>query len=149
MSLLGRLIVVAGAGAMAAAVALRWVTVSSLTLSIDLGIIGAKLTPASRTVAGTDTSVGPVLLGVAAVVALLALLGAGRVLLATVGALTIVAGGALLYYVSNVIEIETSGKSELERRLADLVLTSSPGPGPVVLIASGVLILLGAVLMRR
>ncbi|MEA2231454.1 MAG: hypothetical protein QOD83_1270, partial [Solirubrobacteraceae bacterium] len=76
------------------------------------------------------------------------LLGVARRLLAAVGALAILAGSALLYYVSNVIEIETSASSALEQKLADLLLTSSPGFGPPLLIASGIAILGGAVLLR-
>ncbi|MEA2180950.1 MAG: hypothetical protein QOF69_135 [Solirubrobacteraceae bacterium] len=49
---------------------------------------------------------------------------------------------------SNVIEIETSASSALEQKLADLLLTSSPGPGPPLLIASGIAILGGALLLR-
>jgi hypothetical protein len=141
---LGRVLLLLGAAGMLICVVLPWVTVKSVTFPIDLGIIGASVTPASRTVSGTDTSIWPVLVAVAIV----GLLGVARRLLAAVGALAILAGSALLYYVSNVIEIATSASSTLEQKLADLLLTSSPGLGPPVLIAGGIAILGGAVLLR-
>ena len=56
----------------------------------------------------------------------------------------IAAGGALLYYCSNVIDLETKGEDELIQTLADAALSSSVGPGPAVMIASGILIVAGA-----
>jgi fumarate reductase subunit D len=145
---LGRVLLLLGAAGMLICAVLPWVTVKSVTFAIDLGLIGASVTPASRTVSGTDTPIWPALVAVAIVVAILGLLGVAHRLLAAVGALAILAGSALLYYVSNVIEIETRASSALEQKLADLLLTSSPGPGPPLLIASGIAILGGALLLR-
>jgi hypothetical protein len=50
---------------------------------------------------------------------------------------------------ANVIDFETRGDSELKRAAADALLSSSIGPGTPLLIAGGVAIAAGAVLLRR
>lgn len=142
MNPVGRALVVAGAVAVVPATALRWVTVQGLPL--DLGLLQVDITAAQRSVDGWDTAAWPVLLGVAGVVALLGLLGRLRGLVTILGLAVTGAGGALLYYLHNVIDIETSGRSDLERRVADAAVSSSVGPGPYLLLGAGLLILFGA-----
>jgi hypothetical protein len=79
------------------------------------------------------------------VVALLALFGVARKLLVLLGLLTTLAGGALLYYVLNVVDIETRGDT-LKHTLATATVASEAGTGPILLLAGGVVILLGALL---
>jgi hypothetical protein len=59
---------------------------------------------------------------------------------------TLPGGGALLYYLSNVVDIETSNSSAIEKLIADAVISSSVGPGAPVIIASGIAIVAGALL---
>ena len=141
----GRLLLLAGAAGLALSVLLPWVTVKGPGLSIDLGIVGAKVSRGSRTVAGVETSFWPVLVGIAVVVVVLTVLGVAMRLLAVVGVLVALAGAGLLYYCANVLDIETSGSS-IKRLIADAVLTSTTGPGPPLILASGVAILAGALL---
>jgi hypothetical protein len=141
----GRLLLLAGAFGLALSVLLPWVTVKGPGLSIDLGIVGAKVSPGSRTVAGVETSVWPFAVGVALLVLVLTLLGAATRLLAVLGLVVTVAGAALIYYCANVLDIETSG-STLKRAISDALLTSSTGPGPPLVLASGIAILVGALL---
>ncbi len=143
---MSRLLLLAGAAGLALSALLPWVTIKGL--SLQLPIIGAEISPGSQTVNGTDTEYWPVILGVAAVIAVLGILGAVRRLLLVGGLAVIAAGGALLYYVSNVIDIETKGQDELVKTLAETVLSSSVGPGPAVMIASGILIVAGAAIAR-
>jgi len=141
MSPVGRALVVTGAIAVLPATALRWVTVQGLPL--DLGLLHADITATQRRVDGWDTAAWPVLLGVAGVTALLGLIGRPRWLVTILGLAFTGAGGGLLYYLHNVVDIETSGRSELERRLADTAVSTSVGAGPYLLLGAGVLILLG------
>jgi hypothetical protein len=141
----GRLLLLAGAAGLALSVLLPWVTVRGPALKLDLGVIGGSITSGSRTVAGVETSVWPVAVGIAALVFVLTVVGVATRLLAIVGLLVTIAGGALLYYTANVLDIETSG-STLKRAISDAVLTSSTGPGPPLILASGLAILVGALL---
>lgn len=145
MKSVGRLLLLAGAAGLALSVLLPWVTIKGPGLSLDLGIVGAKVSSGSRTVAGLETSVWPVCVGVAVLVVILTLAGVTTRLLAVLGLLVAVAGAALLYYCANVLDIETSGNT-LKRAVSDAVLTSSTGPGPPLIIASGIAILVGAML---
>jgi hypothetical protein len=144
----GRLLLLAGSLGLALSVLLPWVTVEGLALSLDLGVVGAEITPGSRTVAGVETSVWPVCVGVAALVFALTLLNVAHRLLAVVGLLVTAAGGALLYYCANVIDIETSDSGPIARAIADALVSSSTGPGPPLVLASGIAILAGALLSR-
>jgi hypothetical protein len=146
MSFVSRLLLLGGAAGLALSVLLPWVTIKGLGL--ELGPIGAEVTPGSRTVAGLDTSLWPVLLGVGAVVAILGLLNVARKLLLGLGLIVVAGGGALLYYLSNVIEIESSSGSQIEKLFAQALITSSVGPGAPLIIASGIAILAGALLAR-
>jgi hypothetical protein len=141
----GRLLLLAGAFGLALSVLLPWVTVKGPSLGIDLGIVGARVSPGSRTVVGVETSVWPFAVGVAVLVLVLTLLGVATRLLAVLGLVVTVAGAALIYYCANVLDIETSG-STLKRAIADAVLTSSTGPGPPLILASGIAILVGGLL---
>lgn len=145
MKILSRILVLAGAVAVAGSVTLPWVTVEgALPSQLDLGVLGTEVSPLGRTVSGTETKAWPILAGIGAVVAVLALLGVARKLLVLVGLLTTAAGGALLYYVMNVVDIETKG-DELKNALANAALDSSAGAGPLLLVAGGLAILIGAV----
>jgi hypothetical protein len=146
MKILSRVVVVAGAAAVLGSVTLPWVTVKgALPSRLNLGLLGAEVSPLGKTVSGTDTKAWPVVAGVGAVVAILALFGLARKLLLLLGLLTTVAGGALLYYVLNVIDIETKGDT-LKHALATTALSSSAGAGPILLLAGGLAILIGSLI---
>ena len=146
MKMISRILVLAGAAAVAGSVSLPWVTVKgALPSQLDLGVLGAEVSPLSKTVSGTETKAWPILAGIAAVVAVLALFGLARKLLVLVGLLTTAAGAALLYYVMNVVDIETKG-DELKNALANAALDSSAGAGPLLLVAGGLAIVIGALL---
>ena len=142
--MLSRLLVVSGAAATIAAAFLPWVTITGLGVTLELGLIGADVSAGDRTVAGTDTALCPVLIGVGIVSAALGVLGVARRLLALVGLLTAVAGGLLVYYMANVLELETRGDGELKRAAGRALLDSSIGAGTPLLLAGGLLILVGA-----
>jgi hypothetical protein len=144
MKILSRAVVLAGAAAVLASVTVPWVTVKgALPSRLDLGVLGAEVSPLGKTVSGTDTSAWPIVAGVGAVVAVLALLGLARKLLLLLGLLTTLAGGALLYYVLNVVDIETRGDA-LKHSLATAALGSSAGAGPILLLLGGLAILIGS-----
>jgi hypothetical protein len=142
----GRLLLLAGAAGLALSVLLPWVTVKGLSLSLHLGHVGAEVTPGSRTVAGVETSIWPFCTGAAVLVLVLTLLNVARKLLVVVGLLVTAAGGALVYYCANVIDIETSDSGPVARALADALIDSSTGPGPPLILACGVAILAGALM---
>ena len=146
MKMISRILVLAGAAAVVVSAGLPWVTVKgALPSALDLGLIGAEVTPLGKTVSGTETKAWPVVIAVGAVVAVLALMGLARKLILLLGLLTTVAGGALLYYVMNVVDIETKGDT-LKNALANLALDSSAGAGPMLLVAGGLAIAVGAIL---
>jgi hypothetical protein len=146
--MLSRILLLGGACATLLAAVLPWVTVHGPSLDLDLGLVGARASTGDRTVAGLDTSLWPVLVGIAAVVALLALLGIARRVLLVLGLLVTAAGGLLLVYMANVIDFETRGDSGLERAAADALLSSTVGPGTPLLLAGGVAIVAGSLLLR-
>jgi hypothetical protein len=146
--MLSRVLLLGGAAATLLAALLPWVTVNGPRLSLDLGLVGADVSTGDRTVAGLDTSLWPVLAGVALVVAALALLGIARRALLVLGLLVTAAGALLLVYMANVVDIETKGSSALGQAAADALLTSSIGPGTPVLLAGGIAIVAGALLLR-
>jgi hypothetical protein len=143
-----RIFLLVGTGATILAVLLPWVTVSGPSLELDLGLVGAEASAGDRTVAGIDTSLWPVLVGLAVIVAVLALLGVARRVLLALGLLVAAAGALLLVYMANVVEIETRGNNALREAAADALLTSSIGPGTPVLLAGGLAIIAGALLLR-
>jgi hypothetical protein len=139
------MLLLAGAAGLALSVLLPWVTVRGPSVDLDLGVIGGRVSSGSKTVAGVETSLWPFAVGIAVVVVVLTILGAATRLLAVIGLLVTIAGAALLYYCANILDIETSG-SALKRAVSDALLTSSTGPGPPLILASGLAILLGGVL---
>ena len=146
MKMISRILILAGAVAVIGSVGLPWVTVKgALPSTLDLGLLGAEVSPLGKTVSGTETKAWPIVVAVGAVVAVLALLGVARKLILLLGLLTTVAGGALLYYVMNVVDIETKGDT-LKNALATTVLDSSAGAGPMLILAGGLAIAIGAVL---
>jgi hypothetical protein len=140
---ISRALGVAGGGATILSVSLTWVTVTGLTFTLDLDLISADAGAGNRTVAGTDTALWPAIVAVGALAAVLALLGVARSMLVGIGLLTTVAGGLLLAYMANVLELETRDGAELEGAAARSLLDSSVGPGTPVLLAGGILILVG------
>lgn len=146
MALVSRILLLAGAAGLALAAILPWVTIKGLGL--ELGPIGAEVSPGARTVDGTDTSLWPVVLGVGAVVVVLGLLNVARKVLLVLGLVAIAGGGALLYYLSNVVEIESGDSSQIEQLLTSALVSSSVGPGAPLLIAGGLAIVVGALLAR-
>lgn len=146
--MISKVLMLGGAGATLLAALLPWVTVSGPSLSLDLGLVGAEARTGDRTVAGLDTSLWPVLLGVAVIVAALALLGIARRILLVLGLLVTAAGALLLVYMANVVDIEAKDSGELGQAAADALLTSSIGPGTPVLLAGGIAITAGALLAR-
>jgi hypothetical protein len=146
MKMISRALMLAGAAAILGSVAVPWVTVKgALPTSLDLGFLGADVSPLSKTVSGTETKAWPVVAAVGALVAALALFGLARKLLLILGLLTTVAGGALLYYVLNVVDIETKGDA-LKNALANTALDSSAGAGPLLLLVGGLCVVIGAIL---
>ncbi|HEV3364425.1 MAG TPA: hypothetical protein VG795_09850 [Acidimicrobiia bacterium] len=146
MKMISRIFVLVGAAAVLVSVALPWVTVEgALPSTLDLGLLGAEVSPLGKTVSGTETKAWPVVAAVGAVVGLLAVLGLARKLILLLGLLTTVAGGALLYYVMNVVDIETKDDT-LKNALATMALDSSAGAGPILLLAGGLAIAIGALL---
>lgn len=146
--MLSRVLILAGAAATVLSAFLTWVTITGLGVVLDLGPIGAQLGIADGTVAGTDTSLWPAIVAVGGLAGVLGLLGVARGVLIVLGLATTVAGAALVYYMANVIDLETSGASDLEQLAADAVLDSTVGPGTPLLLAGGVLILVGALARR-
>ena len=144
MKMISRVLILVGAAAMLGSVTLPWVTVEGLPVNLDLGLLGADVTPGSMTVSGTETKAWPVIAAIGVVVAALALFGLARKLLLVFGLLTTLAAGGLLYYVMNVVDIETKGDT-LKNTLANAALDSSAGAGPLLLLAAGLCILIGAV----
>jgi hypothetical protein len=145
---LARILVLGGATATILAALLPWVTVEGPSLALDLGLVGARASTGDRTVAGVDTALWPVLAGVAVVVAALALLGIARRVLLVLGLLVVVTGALLVFYMANVIDIETRRDSRLEQAGADALLSSSIGPGTPLLLAGGLAIVAGALAQR-
>lgn len=146
MKMISRVLVLAGAAAVVASVALPWVTVKgALPSTLDLGLLGAQVSPLGKTVSGTETKAWPVVAAVGALVAVLALVGMARKLILLLGLLTTVAGGALLYYVMNVVDLETKDDT-LKNALANMALDSSAGAGPILIVAGGLAIAIGALL---
>jgi len=144
-----RVLILAGAVATLLSAFLPWVTLKGLPVTLDLGLVGAEVSLGSRTVAGTDTVLWPVLVAVALVVAALALFGVAWRLLFMIGLIVSVAGGVLLFYVANVIDLETRDSNELMRAAADALLSSSIGPGTPLMLGGGLAIVAGSLLLAR
>jgi hypothetical protein len=141
MRAFGRLLALVGAVGVVASAFLPWVAVQGLPIHLDL--LGTNVSAVRTTVSGTDTEVWPVLIVLGGIAGLLALFGVLRKLLVVLGLLALIAGGALVYYVMNVIDIETSGDN-LKRTAGHLAVQSSTRTGPFVLLAGGACLFLGA-----
>lgn len=149
--MLSRLLILAGAAATVLSVFLTWVTISGLTIVLDLGLVGPELGPGDHTVNGTETELWPAIVAVGAIAAVLGLLGVARGVLIVLGLVTTLAGVALVVYMSNVIDNSTAGDNvldELTNQAANALLNSSTGPGTPVLAVGGLLILVGALARR-
>ena len=146
--MLSRVLILAGAAATVLSAFLTWVTVLGLGVVLDLGPIGAELGIADGTVAGTDTSLWPGIVAVGVLAGVLGLLGVARSVLIVLGIATTLAGALLVYYMANVVDIETRNSDELESALADALIDTTVGPGTPLLLAGGVLILVGALARR-
>jgi drug/metabolite transporter superfamily protein YnfA len=146
---LGRLLATLGGLGVLASVFLPWVTVSGTPLHLGLGLLSVDIVPGGRTVSGTGTSIWPVI-----VVAGLLVLGlsviprAGR-LIAALGGLIAAAGVGLVYYVENIIKFKTDQHGAIVALIAKATITSSTGPGPPLLLASGLVILVGGLAASR
>jgi hypothetical protein len=139
----------AGAAATILSALLTWVTVTGLAVTLDLDLISADVGAGNRTVAGTDTVLWPAIVVAGALAAVLALLGVARWLLICLGLITALAGGLLLAYMANVIELETRDGARIEQDTARTLLDSTVGPGTPLLLAGGVLILLAGLARGR
>lgn len=148
MKSIARILLLAGAAGVVLSAFLPWVTVEGLPIDLDLDWIGADIRPGGRTVSGRDTAAWPVVVGVGAVVAVLTVLNLARKLLLLFGLLVVVAGAGLLYYVSNVVDIETSDNA-IKQAIASAAVEETAQAGPFLLLASGAAILAGAVARRR
>ena len=143
--MLSRILVLVGAAAVLGSVTVPWVKIEgALPARLHLGLLGANADPLSKTVSGTDTKVWPVVAGVGAVVAALALLGLARKLLMLIGLVTTLAGGGLLYYVLHAVDLATKDDT-LKNTLATAALHNSAGAGPFLLMAGGLCVLIGAI----
>jgi drug/metabolite transporter superfamily protein YnfA len=140
---LGRLLCVLGAVGVLASVFLPWVTVSGTPLDLDLGLLSVDIVPGGRTVSGTGTSVWPVVLVAGLLVLGLSVVPRAGRLVAALGGLIALAGAGLLYYVENIIRFKTDQHGAIVALLAKATITSSTGPGPPLLLASGLVILVG------
>lgn len=142
--MLSRILVLVGAAAVLGSVTVPWVKIEgALPARLHLGLLGANASPLSKTVSGTDTKVWPIVAGVGAVMAALALLGLARKLLVLLGLVTTLAGGGLLYYVLHAVDLATKNDT-LKHTLATAALDNSAGAGPFLLLGGGLCVLIGA-----
>jgi hypothetical protein len=141
--LLGRLLTIVGAVGVITSVFLPWVTISGTPLDLNVGLLSVDIVPGGRTVAGTATSIWPVICGVGLLVLILSLVPFAGRLLVVLGALIMIAGAGLTYYVANIVRFKTDQHGAIVRLIANATITSSGGPGPPLLLASGVVILVG------
>lgn len=149
--MLPRLLILAGAAATVLSVFLTWVTISGLTIVLDLGLVGPELGPGDHTVSGTETELWPAIVAIGAVAGVLGLLGIARGVLIVLGLVTTLAGVGLVVYMSDVIDHATAGDDvldELTNQAANALLDSSTGPGTPLLAVGGLLILVGALARR-
>ncbi len=66
MKMISRILILAGAAAVLGSVTLPWVTVKgALPSTLDLGLLGAEVSPLGKTVSGTETKAWPIIVGVA------------------------------------------------------------------------------------
>jgi hypothetical protein len=143
--LLGRLLTILGGLGVLVSVFLPWVTVAGTPLDVNLGLLSVDLDPGGRTISGTGTSVWPIVCVVGLLVLALSLVPRAGRLLALLGALVAVAGAGLVYYVENIVKFKSDGHGALVGLIAKATITSSSGPGPPLLLFSGLVILVGGI----
>lgn len=148
MRAVARILLLVGAAGVVLSAFMPWVTVKGAPVALDLDWIGADISPGGKTVSGSETQAWPVVAGVGGLVALLTVFNVARKLLVFFGLLVVAAGAGLIYYVTNVVDIEASDNS-IKQALANAALDSSAQSGPFVLLAGGACILLGALALRR
>src|SRR4051812_4972944 len=85
----GQLLMLIGAACLVAGALLPWVEVKGVPLNLDW--LGVRVPLNGRQVAGTDTPAWPYIIGVAAVIALLALVRRARTLVLALGVLALAA----------------------------------------------------------
>jgi hypothetical protein len=139
----GRLLTIAGGIGVVVSVFLPWVTVAGTPLKLGLGLLSVSVVPGGRTVSGTGTSVWPIVLVVGLLVLALGLAPRAGRLLAVLGGLIALAGAGLTYYMANIVNLEADKHGAIVAMLANATITSSTGLGPPLLLASGVVILVG------
>ncbi len=149
MRLLGRLLTTIGGLGVVVSVLLPWVTVSGIPLDLNVGLLSVDIVPGGRTVAGTGTSAWPIILAAGLLVIALSLVPRAARLVAVLGGLIAIAGAGLVYYVENIIKFKTDQHGAIVRLIARATITSSTGPGPPLLLASGVVILVGGLAAAR
>lgn len=143
MRVAGRLLTVLGAVGVLVSVLLPWVTVSGTPLDIDLGLLSVDVVPGGRTVAGTGTSAWPVVLAAGLLVLGLSVVPRAGRLIAALGGLIALAGAGLVYYAEHIIRFKTEQHGAIVALIAKATITSSTGPGPPLLLISGLVILVG------
>jgi len=124
-------------------VLLPWVTIAGRPLDLGFGLLSVTIVPGGKTVAGTGTSVWPILFGVGLLIMILSLVPRAGRLLAVLGGLIALAGAGLVYYVEDIIAFKTAQHGALAGEIAGATITSRTGPGPPLLFVSGLVILVG------
>jgi len=119
------------------------VTVAGTPLDLNVGLLSVDIVPGGRTVSGTGTTLWPIVCGVGLLVLVLSLVPRAGRLLVLLGALITLAGAGLIYYVENIVKFKTDQHGPIVALLARATITSTTGPGPPLLLASGVAVLLG------
>lgn len=144
MKSLARLLILLGAGGVALAAVVPWADVSGPAQQFKLDLLNVRADPGGRDVSGLDTPAWPFLIGIAALLVALVMLNKLRKLVMLFGGLIVLAGAGLVYYVTNAVEIETKG-DEVKSLVGQVAFSSDTRLGPYLLIASGLLIVVGAV----
>lgn len=145
MRALGRLLTLTGGIGVVASALLPWVTVAGTPLKLGLGLLSVDVVPGGRTVSGTGTSVWPIVVVAGLLIIALSLAPRAGSVLAVLGGLITIAGAGLTYYMANLVNLEAEKHGAIVRMLANATITSSTGPGPPLLAASGIVILVGGV----
>jgi len=149
VSRLGRPLTLLGGVGVLVSVFLPWVTIAGTPLDLGLGLLTVTIVPGGKTVSGTATSVWPIICGVGLLVLVLSLLPRTGKLIAVLGGLVAIAGAGLVYYVANIIAFKTDQHGALVRDIAGATITSQTGPGPPLLLVSGLVILAGGLAVSR
>ena len=143
MKSIARLLILLGAAGLALAAVVPWADVAGPAQQFKLDLLNVRANPGGRNVSGLDTPAWPFLLGIAGLLVALAMFNKLRRLILLLGALITVAGVGLVYYVTNAVEIETKG-DQVKSLVGQVAFSTDTKLGPYLLIASGLLILVGA-----